>query len=131
MTIPHTSHLSYTDFHLFSPLLPNPGEDPEAVHRIINEVSVAFFDQHLKGIRHNAMDELAKKYPISSSFKIEAPFLCLWISSAKRYDSNRIRFVCASLRGRAMSLLKEKYCNRLFVPLPKRISSDFDSRYRG
>ena len=63
MTIPHTSHLSYTDFHLFSPLLPNPGEDPEAVHRIINEVSVAFFDQHLKGIRHNAMDELAKKYP--------------------------------------------------------------------
>ncbi|OIB00929.1 carboxylic ester hydrolase [Paenibacillus sp. LC231] len=63
MTIPHTSHMSYTDFHLFSPLLPNPGEDPEAVHRIINEVSVAFFDQHLKGIRHKAMDELAKKYP--------------------------------------------------------------------
>lgn len=63
MTIPHTSHMSYTDFHLFSPLLPNPGEDPESVHRIINEVSVAFFDQHLKGIRHNAMDELSKKYP--------------------------------------------------------------------
>ena len=26
MTIPHTSHMSYTDFHLFSPLLPNPRE---------------------------------------------------------------------------------------------------------
>lgn len=63
MTIPHTSHMSYTDFHLFSPLLPNQGEDPESVHRIINEVSVAFFDQHLKGIRHNAMNELSKKYP--------------------------------------------------------------------
>lgn len=63
MTIPHTSHMSYTDFHLFSPLLPNPGEDPRSVHRIINEVSVAFFDQHLKGIRNNAMDELSKKYP--------------------------------------------------------------------
>lgn len=64
MTIPHTSHMSYTDFHLFSPLLPNPGEDPESVHRIINEVSVAFFDQHLKEIRDNAMNELSKKYPV-------------------------------------------------------------------
>ncbi|QOT12587.1 carboxylic ester hydrolase [Paenibacillus sp. JNUCC32] len=64
MTIPHTSHMSYTDFHLFSPLLPNPGEDPESVHRIINEVSVAFFDQHLKEIRENAMNELSKKYPV-------------------------------------------------------------------
>lgn len=64
MTIPNTSHMSYTDFHLFSPLLPNPGEDPESVHRIINEVSVAFFDQHLKEIRDNAMNELSKKYPV-------------------------------------------------------------------
>ncbi|TYA10077.1 carboxylic ester hydrolase [Paenibacillus faecis] len=63
MTIPHTSHMSFTDFHLFSPLLPNPGEDPRSIHRIINEVSVAFFDQYLKGASNNAMDRIAEKYP--------------------------------------------------------------------
>lgn len=63
MTIPHTSHMSFTDFHLFSPLLPNPGEDPRSVHRIINEVSVTFFDQYLKGIESSDMDRLAEKYP--------------------------------------------------------------------
>ncbi|WP_339267199.1 alpha/beta fold hydrolase [Paenibacillus sp. FSL K6-1330] len=63
MTIPHTSHMSYTDFHLFSPLLPNPGEDPRLVHRIINEVSVTFFDQYLKGTPNSDMDRLAEKYP--------------------------------------------------------------------
>ncbi|KKO51708.1 alpha/beta hydrolase family protein [Paenibacillus sp. DMB20] len=63
MTIPHTSHMSFTDFHLFSPLLPNPGEDPRSVHRIINEVSVTFFDQFLKGVSNSDMDRLAEKYP--------------------------------------------------------------------
>lgn len=63
MTILHTSHMSYTDFHLFSPLLPNPGEDPRWVHRIINEVSVTFFDQYLKGAPNSDMDQLAEKYP--------------------------------------------------------------------
>ena len=63
MTIPHTSHMSFTDFHLFSPLLPNPGEDPRSVHRIINEVSVTFFDQFLKGVPNSDMDRLAEKYP--------------------------------------------------------------------
>lgn len=63
MTIPHTSHMSFTDFHLFSPLLPNQGEDPRLVQRIINEVSVAFFDQYLKGAPNNEMDRLSEKYP--------------------------------------------------------------------
>lgn len=42
MVIPHTDHTSFTDLHLFSPLLQSPGENPKEVHRIINEFSLAF-----------------------------------------------------------------------------------------
>ncbi|GBF77396.1 putative carboxylic ester hydrolase [Paenibacillus sp. 598K] len=64
MTIPHTSHMSFTDFHLFSPILSNPGEDPRLVHRIINEVSVAFFNQYLKGIPSSTLEQLADQYRV-------------------------------------------------------------------
>ncbi|PGW32758.1 alpha/beta hydrolase family protein [Bacillus thuringiensis] len=48
MVIPHTDHTSFTDLHLFSPLLQSPGENPKEVHHIINEFSLAFFDQYVK-----------------------------------------------------------------------------------
>ncbi|MFU1794437.1 alpha/beta hydrolase family protein [Paenibacillus azoreducens] len=63
MTIPNTSHMSFTDFHLFSPLLSGKKEQPREVHRIINEVSLAFFDQYVKGKGHSEMNEVSKKYP--------------------------------------------------------------------
>lgn len=42
MVIPHTNHMSFTDFSLFAPLLRSTGENPRQVHRIINEFSLAF-----------------------------------------------------------------------------------------
>ncbi|WP_068614041.1 alpha/beta hydrolase family protein [Paenibacillus tuaregi] len=63
MTIPHTSHMSYTDFHLFSPLLQEKGEKPREVHHIVNEVSLAFFDRYVKGSSAISMSDLSKKYP--------------------------------------------------------------------
>lgn len=48
MVIPNTNHMSFTDFSLFSPLLRSSGENPRQVHRIINEFSLAFFDQYVK-----------------------------------------------------------------------------------
>jgi predicted dienelactone hydrolase len=64
MVIPHTDHMSYTDFHLFSPLLPPKGEDPRRVHRIINEFTTAFADQYVKQAGDgSALRALAAKYP--------------------------------------------------------------------
>ncbi|BFH64426.1 alpha/beta hydrolase family protein [Paenibacillus azoreducens] len=64
LVIPHTDHTSFTDFHLMSPLLRSPGEDPRYVHRIINEFSLAFFDLYVKQ-RGNSLEleKLATKYP--------------------------------------------------------------------
>ena len=46
--IPHTSHMSFTDFPLFSPFFANKGEDPRYVHEVINAFTLHFFDFHLK-----------------------------------------------------------------------------------
>jgi predicted dienelactone hydrolase len=71
MTIPHTSHMSFTDFHLFSPLLENKGEHIEEVHHLINDVSIAFFDEFLAGKAAGLVQEQAKKHP---EIGLEAPF---------------------------------------------------------
>ncbi|TQR40568.1 alpha/beta hydrolase family protein [Paenibacillus popilliae] len=64
MVIPHTDHASFSDFHLISPLLRSPGEDPRYVHRIINEFSLAFFDLYVKQTGDSsALDRLAANYP--------------------------------------------------------------------
>lgn len=62
LIIPDTDHMSYTDFHLFSPLLRSRGEDPRQVHRIVNGFSLAFFDQYVKQ-SGSALAELAAQYP--------------------------------------------------------------------
>ncbi|MEB9844945.1 alpha/beta hydrolase family protein [Bacillus cereus] len=64
MVIPHTNHTSFTDFHLFSPLLRSLDEDPRYVHRIINEFSLAFFDRYVKQVDDSsALEKLDSKYP--------------------------------------------------------------------
>ncbi|OJD69802.1 carboxylic ester hydrolase [Bacillus sp. N35-10-4] len=64
MVIPHTNHTSFTDFHLFSPLLRSSDEDPRYVHRIINEFSLAFFDRYVKQVDDGtALEKLDSKYP--------------------------------------------------------------------
>ncbi|MDR0266892.1 dienelactone hydrolase family protein [Paenibacillus sp.] len=70
MVIPHTDHTSFTDFHLISPLLRSPGEDPRRVHRIINEFSLDFFDLYVKQTGDSsALERLAAKYP-EVNFKV-------------------------------------------------------------
>ncbi|CAH1191137.1 alpha/beta fold hydrolase [Paenibacillus sp. JJ-223] len=63
MTIPKTSHMSFTDFHLFSPLLSAKKAQPREVHQIINEVSLAFFDQYVKGTGEPKMSDISDRYP--------------------------------------------------------------------
>lgn len=64
MVIPHTNHMSFTDFSLFSPLLRSNGENPRQVHRIINEFSLAFFDRYVKQSDDGStLSKLAAKYP--------------------------------------------------------------------
>ncbi|MGN7383013.1 alpha/beta hydrolase family protein [Paenibacillus sp. SAFN-117] len=64
IVIPNTSHMSFTDFHLFSPLLKNKGEDPRSVHRMINDFSLAFFDLYVKKLEgaRETLDSVAAKY---------------------------------------------------------------------
>ncbi|PDY04637.1 carboxylic ester hydrolase [Bacillus cereus] len=70
MLIPHTDHTSFTDLHLFSPVLQSPGENPKEVHRIINEFSLAFFDQYVKQKDDGSiLKRLMTKYP-EVNFKI-------------------------------------------------------------
>lgn len=70
MVIPHTDHTSFTDLHLFSPVLQSPGENLKEVHRIINEFSLAFFDQYVKQKDEgSALKRLMTKYP-EVNFKV-------------------------------------------------------------
>ncbi|MEI5914221.1 alpha/beta hydrolase family protein [Bacillus sp. GX] len=70
MVIPHTDHTSFTDLHLFSPLLQSPDENPKEVHRIINEFSLAFFDQYVKQKDDGSnLKRLMNKYP-EVNFKV-------------------------------------------------------------
>lgn len=64
IVIPNTSHMSFTDFHLFSPLLKNNGEDPRSVQRTINDFSLAFFDSYVKQLEgaRAKLDSVAEKY---------------------------------------------------------------------
>ncbi|MBZ9689871.1 isoform II [Clostridium estertheticum] len=66
--IPKTTHISYSDFTLYSPLLQLPifggrSENPRSVHKTINEFSVAFFDSYLKQEGNIQLNNLAIKHP--------------------------------------------------------------------
>ncbi|AWB46367.1 carboxylic ester hydrolase [Paenibacillus sp. CAA11] len=62
MLIPNTDHMSYTDFHLFSPMLKLKGEDPRYVHQVVNAFTLAFFDNYLKG-KTGGLEAAAAAYP--------------------------------------------------------------------
>lgn len=63
LTIPHTDHMSFTDFPLFSPLLREGDSDLKETHQIINEFSLAFFNRFIKEFDDDqALEKLAKKY---------------------------------------------------------------------
>ncbi|WP_165921049.1 alpha/beta hydrolase family protein [Paenibacillus albiflavus] len=63
LTIPHTDHMSFTDFALYSPLLQAKDANIRSIHRIINDVSLSFFDKYVKGYDSAALDEIATRYP--------------------------------------------------------------------
>lgn len=56
----HTNHMSFTDFYLFSPLLPPRGAEPKLVQTYINELSTAFFDKYLKGKQEINMETIVR-----------------------------------------------------------------------
>lgn len=55
-TIPKTNHGSYTDLAGVSPIINEAGADVAANFQLINELSLSFFDQHLKGITDHTLD---------------------------------------------------------------------------
>lgn len=63
LTIPSTNHASYTDISLFTRLLRAKGENPQYIHQIINEVSLEFFNQYVKGDSTASMKKIAERYP--------------------------------------------------------------------
>ncbi|RAR44680.1 acetylhydrolase [Paenibacillus sp. MDMC362] len=59
----HANHMSFTDFYLFSPLLPPTGAAPRQMHRSINELSSAFFDRYVKGDSNVSLEKVADGLP--------------------------------------------------------------------
>ncbi|WP_152393803.1 alpha/beta hydrolase family protein [Paenibacillus guangzhouensis] len=63
VTIPHTDHMSYTDFPLYSPLFIGKEADIRYTHRIICDVSLSFFDKYVKGDDTIVLDDIGARYP--------------------------------------------------------------------
>ncbi|MFB4328064.1 alpha/beta hydrolase family protein [Paenibacillus sp. CR_12] len=59
----HANHMSFTDFYLFSPLLPPTGAAPRQMHRSINELSSAFFDRYVKGDTNVSLKKVSQGLP--------------------------------------------------------------------
>ncbi|MFE6076900.1 alpha/beta hydrolase family protein [Paenibacillus sp. NPDC057886] len=62
-TIPKTNHGSYTDLAGVSPIINEAGADVSANFQLINELSLSFFDQHLKGITDHTLDDIRTAHP--------------------------------------------------------------------
>lgn len=63
VVIPKTNHTSFTDLAAFSPIINEPDEDVAANYTLINKLVTSFFDQNLKGINENRLEEIQKQYP--------------------------------------------------------------------
>lgn len=59
----HANHMSFTDFYLFSPLLPPKGAEPRQMHSSINALSAAFFDHYVKGDPGASVEKAAHSLP--------------------------------------------------------------------
>jgi predicted dienelactone hydrolase len=63
-----TSHLNYSDMTLWSPVMMRLGKQagpiaPGRAHQLINEITLAWFDRHLKGKPVPVLDDLPGAYP--------------------------------------------------------------------
>lgn len=63
VVIPKANHTSFTDLAAFSPIINEPDEDVAANYTLINKLVTSFFDQNLKGINKNHLEEIKKQYP--------------------------------------------------------------------
>ncbi|MBD1372927.1 alpha/beta fold hydrolase [Hazenella sp. IB182357] len=46
--LPNTNHISFSDLPMYAPVLLAPNGDPAEVHTAVNQVTLRFFDDHLK-----------------------------------------------------------------------------------
>ncbi|MEI5908952.1 carboxylic ester hydrolase [Bacillus spongiae] len=69
LLIPNSTHASFTDVSLLSPLNRAKGENPKKVHRLVREFTLAFFDQYVKGTGEPTLQHLGEKYP-AVKFKV-------------------------------------------------------------
>ncbi|QJD87212.1 alpha/beta hydrolase family protein [Cohnella herbarum] len=63
MVIPHSTHISFSDYSLYSLLFRAKGEQPKQIHRIVNEFTLAFFERYLNGADDSVLRQLDAKYP--------------------------------------------------------------------
>lgn len=63
LDIKKASHLNFTDFPLYSPLIAWISPDVKQNHQIVNEATIWFFDQHLKEISDRSLESIISKYP--------------------------------------------------------------------
>lgn len=61
--IPKTNHGSFTDLAAVSPIINESGADVNAIYKLINELSLGFFDKNLKGIHDNKLNEIQEAHP--------------------------------------------------------------------
>lgn len=61
--IPKTNHGSFTDLAAVSPIINESGADVNAIYKLINELSLGFFDKNLKGIQDNKLNKIQKAHP--------------------------------------------------------------------
>ena len=63
-----TTHMNYSDFPMWSPILLRLGGQagtiaPGRAFRVIDEITLAWFDKHLKGKPAPVLDDLPAAYP--------------------------------------------------------------------
>ncbi|QDQ00917.1 carboxylic ester hydrolase [Lysinibacillus fusiformis] len=61
--IPKTNHGSFTDLAAVSPIINESGADVKAIHKLINEMALGFFNKNLKGSNENILEEIQNNYP--------------------------------------------------------------------
>lgn len=61
--IPKTNHGSFTDLAAVSSIINKPGADVNGIFKLINEMTLGFFDKNLKGTNENKLEEIQQKHP--------------------------------------------------------------------
>ncbi|HCQ91675.1 MAG TPA: carboxylic ester hydrolase [Clostridium sp.] len=63
IVLPNTDHGSFTDLAGFSPLISVPGSNYKKTFKLINELSLDFFDKYLKETNTDALDKFKEDHP--------------------------------------------------------------------